>query len=512
MTRQQAEYMSREARVASWPAIESALRETTAAYIKGKNRTIFKRYYIDEQYPEGMEEQLNLSPGGLSWIRLLCEPNATQERWASIFSVGQKNDTSIIGRRARVGELKTLQNVNSPYYFGHNSILACRDHELYEYYFKGVHRSVQKDMVDKFGWINKQPTFAYAHNPAYSKSASRNPNPYRVSWRFLLDDLDVGGSVVPSCLKYFSSDQLFFRELSALAQFKLGLRYPEQFSDRFIELCREVDHFMVNGYGPETLRQLYNDIDQPQLDCLASRELFGARVHFCARYDTAELLEAVLAQLDPSTRFPYGSPVTESTALFLPPLQSSNECRGTKEAMYALWSSGVDIDTLTVIDERTLYISWISCGTVDNLVHVRLALMTDLRDLSERILARKTLPGDNLNTSRLTGQSIMLFEPLSGESSVSAYGLRKAGTFKVADDEPTEEEDVCSWVALSDVPHVARELANKTDVVPSLVTVLEDHFESLWSQEAYWKFPPWVAREHPALSSLFESYVRVSDE
>ena len=104
----------------NWPAVEQAIRWTLSSYVTGKNKAITRKYYVDGIEP--VYASMRRSQPDLL-IRLLCEPEATEEQWA----VWRKEYST---RDDFASVLLLQEDGIGKFYFGNNSLFNGREAEI----------------------------------------------------------------------------------------------------------------------------------------------------------------------------------------------------------------------------------------------------------------------------------------------------------------------------------------------------------------------------------------------
>lgn len=382
----------------NWPGIDMSIRHFYDFYAKREHKSILKKCYLKN-------EDVSDFP---TLLRLVVRPNASYDDWGS-----WKEE------KALDSYLRLHQNYSI--YFGNNSLLNGRDSEIYEYFHSDA-RPIN---------LRKGSTFSEVMKPGFEKLVdyfgSIKINPYHQLWR---GAQEVVKSLAINHDREFAFDSTVDTE--ALIKYLCPIAWAQQHSDKFDGNLESVSTYFYQFFttemsGTKLGDAFLNTVDR-HLNEYAEGTGAGGYIYSCIRYESEEQLNAARVISDPTTRFPYGDGLPEATVRCLPFQTRATEDKISANMIQTLWRAGFQVHSSEVIGNTKLILKMSIPLGRRKLFTALGTLSRNAVNIEERLLSKKTLPGDSMEDESMNAPVVYLVEPLVGSWRVGALPVVSAKT------------------------------------------------------------------------------------
>ena len=398
----------------NWPAVEQAIRWTLSSYVTGKNKAITRKYYVDgiePVYPSMRRSQPDLL------IRLLCEPEATEEQWAvwrKEYSTRDDFASVLLLQKDGIGK----------FYFGNNSLFNGREAEIQALWYEdqldqlfalkllSYRDGLEKRREDR-DILNVLSLFKNLINS--NCKIKRNPYSfYSTSFNYELDfkvkcmevekDLPVNFDENEHCITLTH----FFCPLECV------YRHPERFNPQIQSRIKRLHNYFTNKETHAVLQHAYRRTIERQFEKYIEYSGAGASISVCIRYDHQDQLQAMLPLLYEETRYPCHADDPDGLINVLPDAGGDRGSRQSFKTVLNLWQAGFNAERHAVIDDVTLFLEFtvpLSWGLAQRVLY---SLCADATNLQEKLKARKMLAGDNSHEATDSSEMVYLLKPIAG--------------------------------------------------------------------------------------------------
>ena len=335
-------------RRANWPGIEASIRAYGKEYVSPKNKAAMRRYYI-----EGVKPKLSFLQDGecpALIVRLMCEPHATEATWKR-----WKNELSIshLGG-ARRSFVKLQQNTNV--YMGTNSPFGGREKQIYDYFFKKVGKSLNRE-------ITKEDIYALADSDlrhlikdiGVIKLAKHSQVSREIDW-FVRQGVEHRTTLHHRNENNEDDNHTYAKAFCPIA---IAHTHPGKFDPRLKYSIRKLFKLLGDSKVSPLLQNTFNESVTTSMNRYAEETGAGGLVSVSLRYNSKAQLQAVLPVLSPGTRFPFDRDTPEDRVVGLPIASVGNrQNRPSYRAISYLWKSGLVADHISQIDDKTVFIQF----------------------------------------------------------------------------------------------------------------------------------------------------------
>ena len=408
----------------NWPAIEYAIRTAHSEYLRGKNKSLTRRYYVDGIEPVYSPPMPGLdSPQVNLFLRLLCEPEATKEQWEQW---KEENDENL---QIAYRSVRGFQN-HPDFYFGNNSLFNRREADMEAFFYNRNFDEELKSYYSRYpkSWKEKcvKRDIMWVLKPVrgvISRLNTMKRNPYAIDSHGFENNFAQAIAhleIEKDLPVIYDEDQHGKYLLTVFCPIEWAHRHPDRFNPEIKpEVQRLRDYFLDEKTHP-VLRQAYLQTVENKLDEYVEHSGAGARIRVCLRYDHPAQLQAMLPLLYHETRHP-SKPDDPDGTIRAFSTGSNPGIRRSYCTITGLRDIGFNADSHVVIDDRTLLVEFAVPIRWEPTRHALFSLGYDATNLEEKLKARKLMPGDYIDEEIDSAALVYLLVPIQGQWRVGAW-------------------------------------------------------------------------------------------
>ena len=402
----------------NWPAIEKAIGVALRGYVMGKNKAVTRKYYVDgiePVYPPAMPGLDSLQPALL--IRLLCEPEATEEQW-------EEWKQEFPNRDSFLSVLQLQRDPTRQFYFGNNSLFNHREAEIQEFWYKdrkkeafSLKSSSNRDGLEKKredrDILNVLSPLIVLKNE--SIRMKRNPHSfYSTSFDYEFDYIVKCLDIEKDLPVIYDEEKHCIELTHRFCPLECVHRHPERFDSGIQYRIKRLHDYFVDSQTHPVLLQAYRQTIEMQFDRYIEYSGAGASISVCLRYDHPDQLQAMLPLLYEETRYPCQSSDPDGTIHCLPNSTGDRGKRRSFATIRNLWSAGFNAERHIELDEITLFVEFTAPLSWSVAQKVLFSLRADATNLENKLKARKMLSGDHILDVIDSASMVYLLKPIQG--------------------------------------------------------------------------------------------------
>ena len=474
----------------NWPAIERALRHKLERFVMKETRSVTRRYYVDgiePEYPENYDWGLDLT------VRLLCEPDATLEQWAQWKTEAAWKPEA---GQMQLSYLYILYDVQ--FSFGKNSLFGKRDAQIHDYFFR------RDNITDTHGASDTEKQKAEREKNAYQNLVFWVQQCVVYIKRLKVNPYSQGYKGIESAIervKHYSEKPYDLYQIiepygptsygltSVVCPIELAYRHPEKFDPLIRPVVNLLHDFFVHPDTNSSLRDIYQQIVESQLDEYAEKTGAGGCLSVCIRYDTAEQLQAMLPMLYFDTRYPNKADDPEGAIRSLPPI-GNRSFRASFNIVMKFWEAGFEPERHVVLDDTTLFLEYTVPLSFSDNINLLIALQFDATNLEEKLDARSDLPDDDIDGDYDKAALVYLLRPLQGVWRVGAFQQRDDNSLDYSDPANSPQKELLEGDSEEIDSIVNRDVATEI-ILESLISsgcqIILDNGHQMWGCDG-WDF------------------------